>query len=166
MPAEEEQVKDQHGEAKAVMLGGAQLPGEAAAAQLRWGELRRAHLAEKGVAAIGELEAVAVDECHARVVCHKEVAVVHVAHHLARGVAPRPGPGGVLVKLVKPGQDRRADLPAVGPDTIRGAAAAGLRGVAFEAGGTLLHDRPACVAAAEAMGLFLLGVEPGRPEEG
>ena len=82
------------------------------------------------------------------------------------GELKRPGPGGVLVKLVKPGQDRRADLPAIGPNTIRGAAAAGLRGVAFEAGGTLLHDRPACVAAADAAGLFLLGVEPGRVEEG
>ena len=81
---------------------------------------------------------------------------------LARaGSLARPGPGGVLVKLVKPGQDRRADLPAIGPDTIRSAAAAGLRGVAFEAGGTLLHDRPACITAADAAGLFLLGVEPG-----
>lgn len=83
------------------------------------------------------------------------------------GALARPGPGGVLVKLVKPGQDRRADLPAIGPDTIRGAAAAGLRGIAFEAGGTLLHDRPGCVAAADAAGLFLLGVEPGarRPAQ-
>ena len=81
---------------------------------------------------------------------------------LARaGSLVRPGPGGVLVKLVKPGQDRRADLPAIGPDTIRSAASAGLRGVAFEAGGTLLHDRPACITAADAAGLFLLGVEPG-----
>ena len=31
----------------------------------------------------------------------------------------RPGPGGVLVKLVKPGQDRRADLPTIGPETVR-----------------------------------------------
>lgn len=82
------------------------------------------------------------------------------------GELRRPGPGGVLVKLVKPGQDRRADLPAIGPNTIGGAVAAGLRGVAFEAGGTLLHDRPACVAAADASGLFLLGVAPGHAEEG
>ncbi|HEX3348351.1 MAG TPA: UDP-2,3-diacylglucosamine diphosphatase LpxI [Acetobacteraceae bacterium] len=73
----------------------------------------------------------------------------------------RPGPGGVLVKQVKPGQDRRADLPAIGPGTIRAAAAAGLRGVAFEAGGTLLIDRDATVATAEAEGLFLLGFESG-----
>ena len=72
----------------------------------------------------------------------------------------RPGPGGVLIKLVKPGQDRRADLPTIGPVTIRAAAAAGLRGIAFEAGGTLLIDRDGCIAEADAAGLFLLGIEP------
>jgi DUF1009 family protein len=35
-----------------------------------------------------------------------------------------------------------------------------LRGVAFEAGGTLLTDRAACVAAADAAGLFLFGIDP------
>ena len=71
----------------------------------------------------------------------------------------RPGPGGVLVKLVKPGQDRRADLPTIGPDTMRHAAAAGLRGVAFEAGGTILAEREASIAAADQAGLFLLGLD-------
>ena len=74
----------------------------------------------------------------------------------------RPGPGGVLVKLVKPGQDRRADLPTIGVRTIHAAAEAGLRGVAFEAGGTLLAEREAMVAAADAAGLFLLGVDPNE----
>ena len=72
----------------------------------------------------------------------------------------RDGPGGVLVKLVKPGQDRRADLPTIGPNTVRESAAAGLRGIAFEAGGALVVDRAACIAAADAAGLFLLGVDP------
>ncbi len=76
----------------------------------------------------------------------------------------RPGPGGVLVKLVKPGQDRRADLPTIGPATIANAADAGLRGVAFEADGTILADRAATVAAAEAAGLFLLGIDPATVE--
>jgi len=80
---------------------------------------------------------------------------------LARaGALARPGPGGVLVKLVKPGQDRRADLPTIGPATLRAAAAAGLRGIAFEAGGTLLIDRAACIAEADVAGLFLLGIDP------
>ena len=71
----------------------------------------------------------------------------------------RPGPGGVLLKLVKPGQDRRADLPTIGPRTLVAAAKAGLRGVAFEAGGTLLTDRAGCIAAADAAGLFLIGID-------
>jgi hypothetical protein len=72
----------------------------------------------------------------------------------------REGIGGVLVKLVKPNQDKRADLPTIGPDTVRHAAAAGLRGVAFEARATILAEREACLAAADAAGLFLLGLDP------
>lgn len=71
----------------------------------------------------------------------------------------RDGIGGVLVKLCKPGQDRRADLPTIGPETVRNAAAAGLRGVAFEAEATILAERDACLAAADAAGLFMLGLE-------
>jgi UDP-2,3-diacylglucosamine hydrolase len=86
---------------------------------------------------------------------------------LARcGPLARPGPGGVLVKLVKPGQERRADLPTMGVETVSGAAAAGLRGVAFEAGGTILADREATIAAADAAGLFLLGLDPETVHEG
>ena len=61
----------------------------------------------------------------------------------------RPDPGGgrgLVMKAPKPGQDRRVDLPAIGPETIRGAAEAGLGGVVVEAGGVLaldLEDRPA-----------------------
>jgi DUF1009 family protein len=80
---------------------------------------------------------------------------------LARAAAhARPGPGGVLIKLVKPGQDRRTDLPTIGADTVRVATTAGLRGIAFEAGGTLLADRAAVVAAADAANMFLLGIDP------
>jgi hypothetical protein len=78
----------------------------------------------------------------------------------------RPGPGGVLVKLVKPGQERRVDLPTVGLDTIHAAAAAGLRGIAFAAGATLLADRAAAVDAADKAGLFLLGLDPSTTSEG
>jgi hypothetical protein len=86
---------------------------------------------------------------------------------LARcGDLARPGPAGVLVKLVKPGQERRADLPTVGVHTVRGVAAAGLRGIAFEAGGTLLADRDAAIAEADAAGIFLLGLDPDSLSEG
>ncbi|MGH7000487.1 MAG: lipid-A-disaccharide synthase, partial [Stellaceae bacterium] len=66
--------------------------------------------------------------------------------------------GGVLVKTSKPGQERRADLPAIGPDTVAAAAAAGLKGIAVETGATLLIDRAAIVQAADRAGLFVVGL--------
>ena len=75
------------------------------------------------------------------------------------GPLRRGGPGGVLVKLKKPGQERRADLPTIGPQTLRTAAEAGLRGIAIEAGGALVLDREALVAAADEAGLFVIGVD-------
>jgi UDP-2,3-diacylglucosamine hydrolase len=72
----------------------------------------------------------------------------------------RPRPGSVLVKLAKAGQDRRIDLPAVGPQTVRRAAAAGCCGLALGAGGTLILDRAETVAQADRLGLFVLGVAP------
>lgn len=75
---------------------------------------------------------------------------------LHRGLRPDPaGAGGVFYKAPKPGQDRRIDLPAIGPETVARAAAAGLAGIAWEAGGVLLLDRAATLAAAQARGLFL-----------
>jgi acyl-ACP--UDP-N-acetylglucosamine O-acyltransferase len=70
--------------------------------------------------------------------------------------ALRPRPG-VLYKGPKPGQDRRVDLPAIGPETLRRAAAAGLAGVAVRAGGVLVLGREACAAEADRLGLFLHG---------
>ena len=70
----------------------------------------------------------------------------------------REGRGGVLVKIAKPGQERRADLPVIGPGTVAAALAAGLAGIAVEAGSTLLVDRDAIAAAADAAGMFVVGV--------
>lgn len=72
----------------------------------------------------------------------------------------REGPGGVLVKLVKPGQDRRVDLPAIGLRTVEGAVAAGLAGIAIEARGGIVVDRKATMAAADAAGLFVVAIDP------
>ncbi len=74
----------------------------------------------------------------------------------------RPGGGGVLVKIKKPMQDRRVDLPTIGPRTVAVAHGAGLRGIAIEAGQTLIIDRAATVAAADAAGLFLKGITVER----
>lgn len=67
--------------------------------------------------------------------------------------------GGVLYKAPKPAQDRRLDLPAIGVETLRSAARAGLSGVAVAAGGVLIIDRPAVQAEAAALGLFVFGWE-------
>lgn len=67
--------------------------------------------------------------------------------------------GGVLVKIAKPRQERRVDLPSVGTDTVRQAAAAGLAGIALEAGGSLVIDRGEVARAADAAGLFVVGVK-------
>ena len=80
---------------------------------------------------------------------------------LARaGSLRRDGPGGVLVKLAKPGQDMRVDLPTVGLETVKGAIGAGLCGIAVEAGAALLLDRQLMLAAADDAGLFVTGIGP------
>ena len=71
-------------------------------------------------------------------------------------------PGGVLVKVCKPGQERRTDLPAIGAMTVERAARAGLKGIAVEAGGALVADRAKAVEAADAAGIFVVGVAAGR----
>lgn len=73
----------------------------------------------------------------------------------------RDGQGGVLVKVEKPGQERRIDRPTVGPQTVRLAAEAGLAGIAVEAGSTLLIDREEAIRAADAAGLFVIGIRVG-----
>lgn len=66
-----------------------------------------------------------------------------------------PGRGGILFKAPKPGQERRVDLPVIGPATVAGAARAGLAGIVVEAGGVMVLDLPAVIAALEARAMFL-----------
>ncbi len=67
----------------------------------------------------------------------------------------------MLAKCVKPQQDRRVDLPTIGVTTIENAAAAGLSGIAVEAGAALMVDAVATAAAADRLGLFLVGLRHG-----
>jgi DUF1009 family protein len=76
------------------------------------------------------------------------------------GAVRREGPGGVLVKIAKPGQERRVDLPAIGRGTVERCARAGLRGIALHAGAALVLDRPDVASTAERVGLFVLGIDP------
>lgn len=65
---------------------------------------------------------------------------------------------GVLVKAPKPIQDRKTDLPVIGIQTVRNAAAVGLSGIAVEAGGALILGKRVVLEEADKLGLFVVGV--------
>jgi DUF1009 family protein len=65
---------------------------------------------------------------------------------------------GVLVKAPKPGQDRRFDLPSIGPRTVENVARAGLAGLAVTAGSTMIAEAQAVTAAADREKIFLVGI--------
>src|SRR5262249_28701707 len=72
---------------------------------------------------------------------------------------------GVLVKAAKRGQDRRVDLPSIGPRTIEGAARAGLSGIAVVADGAVVAEPERIAAAADRAGLFVVGVRDEAPRQ-
>lgn len=74
-----------------------------------------------------------------------------VAHPKRTGRAE----GGILFKGPKPGQDRRADLPLIGPQTAMRAAAAGLDGIVIEAGGVMVLHLSSVCKILNAQGMFL-----------
>ncbi|MCR9255018.1 MAG: UDP-2,3-diacylglucosamine diphosphatase LpxI [Alphaproteobacteria bacterium] len=122
-----------------------------------WDDIRR------GIAVVEGLSALDIGQgC---VVQRGIVLAVEAAEGTDRMIARCPdvlreGGGGVLVKLCKTGQETRADMPTIGPETVRAAAAAGLAGIAFEAAGAWLVDRDEAIADADRLGVFLSGVDP------
>ncbi|MBL1404866.1 MAG: UDP-2,3-diacylglucosamine diphosphatase LpxI [Rhizobiales bacterium] len=66
---------------------------------------------------------------------------------------------GILAKMIKPEQDMRADLPAIGPKTVAMAAKAGLKGIVIESGKSLILDREATVKKAESLNIFIYGYD-------
>jgi DUF1009 family protein len=74
------------------------------------------------------------------------------------------GPGTTVVKVGKPKQDMRFDVPVVGPGTLDAMREAGARVLAIDAGRTLLLDRPAFLERADAERVAVFGLDPGlRP---
>lgn len=63
--------------------------------------------------------------------------------------------GGLFYKAPKPGQDLRADLPVIGPETLTGVLAAGLDALVIAAGGVMVLDLPQVVALADRYGVVL-----------
>lgn len=72
-------------------------------------------------------------------------------------VANRPLKTGLLMKRLKIGQETRMDMPAIGPRTLRRAAAAGVTGIAVEAGGALILERAMVEVLAKDLGIFVYG---------
>lgn len=68
---------------------------------------------------------------------------------------------GVLIKAPKPHQDRRFDLPSIGPKTVENAQLAGLAGIAVVAGETIIAEPHLLRAAADKAGIFVVGVPAG-----
>ena len=66
--------------------------------------------------------------------------------------------GGVLIKIRKPGQEMRIDMPTIGPDTIRQAIDTGLDGIAIDAGGMIILDKEDTIQLANQAGLFIYAV--------
>jgi len=120
-------------------------------------------LAVKTVRALG-----ALDIGQAAAVCGGLVLAVEAAEGtdamiarvaaLPANLRGRPGkPEGVLVKAPKATQDGRTDLPVLGVRTVRNIAAAGLKGVAVQAGSALIIGREAVTAAADEADMFVYG---------
>lgn len=66
---------------------------------------------------------------------------------------------GVLAKMLKPEQDMRADLPAIGPKTVVQASKAGLKGIVIEAGKSIILDLQATVKKADELNIFIYGYD-------
>jgi hypothetical protein len=69
-----------------------------------------------------------------------------------------PTGGFTVVKVAKPQQDMRFDVPTIGPDTLETMAAAGAKLLAVEAGRTILIDEPRCIALAERHGIIIVAL--------
>ena len=79
---------------------------------------------------------------------------------LSRAAAvKKEGKAPVMVKVLKPGQDLRVDLPAIGLQTIEQLKKYGIKGIAVEAGGILLIEREKVIKMADEAGIFILGLK-------
>jgi hypothetical protein len=87
-----------------------------------------------------------------------------VAEMRANGRVRAPRGTGILVKAPKPTQDRRFDLPSIGPQTVERATRAGLAGIAVLAGSTIVADAEQLLAAADAANVFVVGVRSGTEQ--
>ena len=133
---------------------------EPAPADMRDADRAAAIVAALGAADVGQGAVVAQGLCLAVEALPGTDAMLDWVAGLSVLLPDPAGARGLLYKAPKPGQELRVDMPALGPATVRKAAAAGLAGIAFQAGGVLLIDREEAVAEADHAGLFLWAREP------
>jgi DUF1009 family protein len=90
-----------------------------------------------------------------------DAMLARVADMRASGRVRTHSGSGVLVKAPKRGQDKRFDLPSIGPQTVEGVARAGLAGIAVVAGSTIIAEPVALTAAADRANIFVIGTPAG-----
>src|SRR5215468_9205401 len=91
-----------------------------------------------------------------------DAMLARVAEMRASGRVRAPRGAGTLVKAPKPAQDRRFDLPSIGPRTVEGVIGAGLAGIAVVAGSSIVAEAEQLVSAADRANIFVLGVPSGQ----
>jgi DUF1009 family protein len=84
---------------------------------------------------------------------------------IARAAHIAVGKPLVVVKVSKPGQDMRFDVPVVGLPTVEQMRVAGATALAVDAGRTLLFDRAKLIEAADAAGIAIQAFPPASPAE-
>lgn len=134
------------------------LPDSAIFTQISPGE-RDAQDAKRGAAIIAALSS--VDTGQSCVVAAGQALAIEalggtdwMLNSLSEGRRPDGPAGGIVYKAAKQDQDRRVDLPVVGPDTVAAAANAGLSGIVVEAGSVMVLDLAGVQTLADQSGLF------------
>lgn len=87
-----------------------------------------------------------------------DAMIGRVGDLVARGRLKIERGDGILLKAPKAGQDLRVDMPAIGPDTLRAVAAAGLSGIVLSAGKVLVGDSASLGSLADELGLYVEGI--------
>ncbi len=128
-------------------------------------DMQNIELAAAACRALGELDIgqAAIAEAN-RVIAVEGVEgtdglIRRIVEMRASGRMPQKGKNGVLVKLMKSGQDHRVDMPAIGPNTILAVKDAGLFGIVVDANKSLILQRKETLALAAQHKIYLYGYE-------
>lgn len=147
--------------APSLVPGAGVLTGQTAAVDDRDAARAAAIVMALGRVDVGQGAVVQQGQCLAVEVLAGSDAMLASVAGLPAALRPDPARGrGLFYKAPKAGQDRRIDLPTLGVETVGRAAAAGLAGIAWEAGGVICLDLPAMIIAADQAGLFLWSRNP------